>query len=120
MDWMHLKSGTDSRGVALDGPNGEQIDLTDEVVERIAAAFACWLCEKTEKDAKALTISVGRDSRLSGPRIRDAVVRALTVVGVHVLDCGLSSTPAMFMTTVDLGCDAAVQITAVNVHIVTF
>lgn len=29
-----------------------------------------------------------------------------------MLDCGLASTPAMFMTTVDLGCHAAVQITA--------
>ena len=29
-----------------------------------------------------------------------------------MLDCGLASTPAMFMTTVDLGCDGAVQLTA--------
>ncbi len=29
-----------------------------------------------------------------------------------MLDCGLASTPSMFMTTVDLDCDGAVQITA--------
>ncbi|MBQ2780814.1 MAG: phosphomannomutase/phosphoglucomutase [Clostridia bacterium] len=112
MDWKHLKSGTDIRGVALDGPNGEQVDLTDEVVEQIGAAFAVWLCEKTEKQPDELTVSVGRDSRLSGPRMRDAIVNALCDTGIKVIDCGLASTPAMFMTTVDLDCDGAVQITA--------
>ncbi len=112
MDWMHLKSGTDIRGVALEGPNGEAVDLTDEVVEQIGAAFAFWLCEKTQKQPKDLTISVGRDSRLSGPRMRNAIVVALENAGATVIDCGLASTPAMFMTTVDLACDGAVQITA--------
>ena len=28
------------------------------------------------------------------------------------MDCGLASTPSMFMTTVDLPCDGAIQITA--------
>lgn len=110
--WKHFKSGTDIRGVALDGVEGQPLDLTDEVVERMAAAFALWLSERTGKPGPALTVSVGRDSRLSGPRLRDAVVRSLTAAGVTVLDCGLASTPAMFMTTVDLGCDGAVQLTA--------
>ena len=110
--WQHFKSGTDIRGVALDGVEDQPLDLTDEVVEKLAAAFARWLSGKTGKPAAALTVSLGRDSRLSGPRLRDAVVRSLTARGVTVLDCGLASTPAMFMTTVDLGCDGAVQITA--------
>lgn len=110
--WKHFKSGTDIRGVAMDGVEGEPLDLTDQVVERIAGAFALWLSQRTDKPAAKLTVSVGRDSRLSGPRIRDAVVQALTGAGVRVLDCGMASTPAMFMTTVDLHCDGAVQITA--------
>ena len=110
--WQHFKSGTDIRGVALDGVEDQPLDLTDEVVEKLAAAFARWLSGKTGKPAAALTGSLGRDSRLSGPRLRDAVVRSLTARGVTVLDCGLASTPAMFMTTVDLGCDGAVQLTA--------
>lgn len=110
--WKHFKSGTDIRAVAMDGVEGEPCELTDEVVERIIGGFACWLSEKAGKPCTALTVSVGRDSRLSGPRIRDAVTRTLSTAGVRVLDCGLSSTPAMFMTTVDLQCDGAVQITA--------
>ncbi len=110
--WAHLKSGTDIRGVALPDVEGQPVELTDEVVGRIAGGFARWLAEAAGKPCEQLTVSVGRDSRLSGPRIRDAAVRALTAAGVRVLDCGLASTPAMFMSTVDLGCDGAVQITA--------
>ncbi len=110
--WKHFKSGTDIRGVAIDGVEGEPLDLTDDVIDSMAAGFAAWLAANTDKPCDHLTVSVGHDSRLSGPRIRDAVVRALTAAGIHVLDCGLASTPAMFMTTVDLACDGAVQITA--------
>lgn len=110
--WKRFKSGTDIRGCALDGVEGEPVNLTDEAVERMAAGFLLWLSGRTGKARDTLTVSVGRDSRLSGPRIRNAVVRALTAGGARVLDCGMASTPAMFMTTVDLGCDGAVQITA--------
>ncbi len=111
-DWMRFKSGTDVRAVASDGVEGEPCALTDEIVSGIVSAFICWVSRKCEKSAAELTVSVGRDSRVSGPRIRDAAISALSAAGVHVLDCGLASTPAMFMTTVDRGCDAAIQITA--------
>ncbi len=115
--WSHFKSGTDIRGVAADGVAGEPLDLTDEVVERMAGGFACWLAAQCGRPVTSLTLSVGRDSRVSGPRMRDAVVRALTAAGVTVADCGMASTPAMFMTTVKpvvdgAPCDGAVQITA--------
>lgn len=84
--------------------------MSDEMIMRSGAAFAQWLKSKTGKDD--LKISVGHDSRLSAQRIKNAVIKALTSNGVSVADCGLSSTPAMFMTTVEAGCDGAVQITA--------
>ncbi len=110
--WKQFKSGTDVRAVAMDGIEGEPLALSDDVVRGIVGAFACWLSKKSGKPCHALTISLGRDSRLSGPRIRDAAAAILSAAGVTVLDCGLASTPAMFMTTVDLACDAAIQITA--------
>ena len=63
-----LKSGTDIRGVASEG-GGAPINLTDEVVERIAAGFLVW-CEKhLDKCAEGLKIAVGHDSRISADRI---------------------------------------------------
>ena len=99
--WKHLKSGTDIRGVALEGVEGQNVDLTDEIIEKIAASFALWLQKKTGKTENL--IAIGRDSRLSGPRIMAILEKVLMEKGNHVLLCGLASTPAMFMTTVDLG-----------------
>ncbi len=107
-----FKSGTDIRGVASEGVPGEPLNLTDEVVARMAAGFVLWAEQKCNKPASALTFSVGRDCRISGERIAAAVIKTIAASGAKVYDCGLSSTPSMFMTTVDFGCDAAVQITA--------
>ena len=109
--WSALKSGTDIRGVAVEGA-GFDVNLTDETVAALVNAFIIWLCRKTGKTAPELNVSVGRDSRISGPRIAEDTNAALLTAGATVTYCDLCSTPAMFMTTVDLGCDGAVQITA--------
>lgn len=110
--YKQFKSGTDIRGVASEGVSGQEINLTDEVITRFAYGFALWLFKRLDKDCEELLVSVGRDSRISGPRIANDVITALTDCGVTVIDCSLASTPSMFMTTVDLKCDGAVQITA--------
>jgi len=110
--WSQFKSGTDIIGVASEGVEGQSVNLTNEVVTAITKGFVKWLCDKTGKAGNALTVAVGRDSRISGPRIIEQVENALMSHGIQVLNCGLASTPSMFMTTVDLNCDGAVQITA--------
>ncbi len=111
MDYKSLKSGTDIRGVACEGA-GYDVNLTDEVIERIAAGFLCWCEHHLGKKAAELRIALGHDSRVSADRISAAIKRIFTRHGVTVLDCGLSSTPAMFMAVVDIPCDCSVQITA--------
>ncbi len=110
--WGQFKSGTDIRGVASEGVKGEEINLTDDVIEKISLGFASWLSKNVDKPYNKLKISVGHDSRISAERIKNCVIKALNSCGITVLDCGLSSTPAMFMTTIDLSCDGAIQITA--------
>ncbi len=111
MNYNELKSGTDIRGVASD-LGGKAVNLTDNAVCDISAAFVLWVAEKTGKKPSELKIAIGHDSRISAARIKAAAISVLLLAGVNVLDCGLSSTPAMFMTTVELGVDAAIQITA--------
>lgn len=110
--YKNFKSGTDIRGVASEGVPGQSVNLTDETVKKMAYGFLLWLADYSEKKPSELTVSVGRDSRISGERIASAVIDSLKSAGVKVIYTGLSSTPSMFMTTVDLGCDGAVQITA--------
>lgn len=110
--YKQFKSGTDIRGVASEGVEGQPVNLTDEVVRNMAGGFARFLGNKLSKKITDMKVAVGRDSRISGPRIAEIVIETLSDYGIEVLDCGLATTPSMFMTTVELGCDAAVQITA--------
>ena len=111
MSYKVLKSGTDIRGVAS-SLGGNTVNLTETAVYDITAAFVVWFVNKYSADPSKLLISVGRDSRITGETISKKVKEALTNAGVTVFDCGMSSTPAMFMTTVDMKADAAIQITA--------
>ncbi len=112
MKLMHLKSGTDVRGVAVETEKHPEIQLTDDAVKFISTAFIKFLSDKTGKAYADLTVSVGNDSRISADRIRNAVISVVRSMGVSVLNCSYCSTPAMFMTTVTRGCDGAIQITA--------
>lgn len=108
-----LQNGTDVRGVAYKDENSElDITLTKEDVEIIAKAFATWI---TDKDKKSdIRIALGMDSRVTGPEFRQVAGDALRSIGVYLVDCGLATTPSMFMTTVmeDYKCDGAIMFTA--------
>lgn len=107
--YKKLKSGSDIRGTAADGVSGEEIELTDKAVFDLTVGFCKWLKENSYEGKK---IAVGHDSRISALRIKKQVIAALGEYDYEIYDCGYASTPAMFMTTVYLGCTASVQITA--------
>lgn len=113
-DYSRLQNGSDIRGVALEGVENEHVNLDEEAAERLARGFLYWLTLTAEKNPEELTISVGRDPRLSGEAIADAFCRALKPYGCRILNAGLASTPAMFMSTIfeEYRCDGAVMITA--------
>ncbi len=112
MDYKKLQNGSDIRGVALEGIEGQHINLTEEVSHNIGRGFALWLMKKTGKNN--LRVSVGRDSRLSGPALSDWICSAMCQEGICVTDFGMASTPAMFMSTVTEGYnfDGSIMITA--------
>jgi len=108
-----LQNGTDIRGVAYkDDRSDLEITLTREDVKTLVRGFATWIIDKDKKDQ--IKISIGTDSRLTGPDFRQACIEALTEIGVDVIDCGMSTTPAMFMSTIIDGykCDGAIMFTA--------
>jgi phosphomannomutase len=110
MDWMALKSGSDVRGVAV----GEDAVLTSGVAQQLGVAFVRMLCDHTRKTAKSLTVSIGRDSRISGPELLSAAAKGMAQAGAKVLDFGLCTTPAMYMSILTDGfkVDGAVMVTA--------
>ncbi|MCY6957494.1 phosphomannomutase/phosphoglucomutase [Clostridium sp. ZC22-4] len=100
VNWDKLRNGTDIRGVALEGVEGEKINLTEDVAKILGASFAVWLSEKTKMNLSKLKVSIGIDSRLSGDKIKNAIIDGISSLGCKVYDCGMASTPAMFMTTI--------------------
>lgn len=113
-NWKKLQNGSDIRGVALEGIANESVNLTPEVTKILGQAFASWLSQKTGKSGSELLVSVGRDSRLSGPALMQAIIEGLLAAGCRVYDFQMASTPAMFMSTVTPGfqCDGAIMLTA--------
>ncbi len=113
-NWKKLQNGSDIRGVAIAGVANEDVNLTPEIVKILGQAFASWLSQKLDKPISDLLISVGRDSRLSGAALTQAVIEGIISLGSQVYDFALASTPAMFMSTITDGfkCDGAIMLTA--------
>lgn len=109
-DYQSLKSGTDIRGDAL----GEKAVLTNEVALCIGGAFITWLSEKTGKRPGALTVAIGRDSRLTSPALLAACAEGMARTGAQVWDYGMCTTPAMYMSLLTEGfkVDASIMVTA--------
>jgi phosphomannomutase len=113
-DIMKLQNGSDIRGIACDGVEGESVNLTKEAGNLIGQGFTKWISDRKGKSTDALRIGIGHDSRITADSLFAAMAKGMVACGVKVYDCGLVSTPSMFMTTVfdEFKFDGAVMITA--------
>lgn len=62
--------------------------------------------------SKTNKILVGKDTRISGYMIENAIVSGLTAVGYDVVQIGPMPTPAIAFLTEDMRCDAGIMISA--------
>jgi phosphomannomutase len=91
--------------VSVSGIRGVVGDGLDAVtVARWAAAFGAWLPPGP--------VVVGRDTRPSGPMVRDAVVAALASTGHDVRDIGVATTPTTEIAVQESDAVGGVIITA--------
>src|SRR3954453_1898886 len=88
--------------------------LTPAVVSQMASAFATWLKQNAKPHSGGANHRVvfGRDSRPSGPWVRDAAVAALVASGIEVIDLDIVTTPGVAMMVKHLGADAGIVCTA--------
>lgn len=114
MNWQELQNGSDIRGVALEGVEEEKVNLTPSIVNILGKSFTYWLTQRPSPPSKNLVIAIGRDSRLSGESLSQALAEGITELGATVYDFNIASTPAMFMSTIleDWQCDGAIMLTA--------
>jgi phosphomannomutase / phosphoglucomutase len=89
----------DIRGVA-------DAELLDPDIEQLGRAFGTFLQRNAGK-----RITLGRDTRLSSPRLRDALLRGLVASGCEVTDIGVVPTPVLYYSVFHLKADGGVMIT---------
>jgi phosphomannomutase/phosphoglucomutase len=80
--------------------------LTTDAVRRIGAALGAEAIVLGRQE-----IVVGRDGRLSGPRLRDALIEGIRSTGTGVVDVGMVATPMLYLSTHLLGTGSGVEIT---------
>lgn len=81
--------------------------LNEDIVRSHIEAYALFL---QKRNAKKVILS--RDSRKSGPIIKDIAVDVLTNAGIEVVDAGIAPTPTLIFLTRTTPFDGAIMLTA--------
>ncbi|HBR86426.1 MAG TPA: phosphomannomutase/phosphoglucomutase, partial [Candidatus Marinimicrobia bacterium] len=81
-------------------------ELTPEVVKLIGLAIGSESIDKGERG-----IVVGRDGRLTGEILSEALILGLIESGCHVVDIGMVPTPLVYFATYTKGTTSGVMIT---------
>lgn len=87
-------------------------DVRGKVPSELNADVAYAIGRALADETNAKTVCVGRDIRLSGPELAEALTRGLTEAGVDVVDLGLVGTEMVYFATAHYGYDGGVMITA--------
>jgi phosphomannomutase/phosphoglucomutase len=90
----------DIRGVA-------ERDFPDPFVADLGRAMGTFLVEGGARE-----ITVGRDCRLSSPRIHGVLRAAILSTGLDVIDVGVVHSPGLYFSVFHLGVDGGVMVTA--------
>lgn len=80
--------------------------LTNDVARQIGQAIG-----SEAKVRKVKTIVVGRDGRLSGPDLCQALAEGIQAAGVDVIDVGRVATPMLYFAAHELGSVSGVMVT---------
>jgi phosphoglucosamine mutase len=92
-----------------DGVRGKAGDfLSPQLAMRLAMAAGIYF----RKHSKTNKILLGKDTRISGYMIENALVAGFTAVGYNVVQIGPMPTPAIAFITESMRCDAGIMLSA--------
>jgi phosphomannomutase/phosphoglucomutase len=87
-------------------------DLTPEFAEALGLAYSQYIAgRKPVAGRPRLTVSVGRDCRLSSDSYADALIRGMTAGGLDVVNIGVCPTPLTYFSVFHLDLDGGIMIT---------
>jgi len=102
-----IKNISGFRGT-IGGPPKENLTQFDIVTS--VSAFCKFLIEKY--DTKELIVTTGRDGRASGENFHTIVNRTISLMGIDVIDAGLSTTPTLCWGVLNNKSNGGIMITA--------
>lgn len=110
----------DIRGKAMndDGStNSEQVDLSPQSVYLITRGIATYMRRKLNLPHETmLHIVIGRDCRLTGPSLLDAMIKALLDTNCRVANMDLATSPLVYYAVCKYGFDTGLVLTASHNH----
>ena len=83
--------------------------LSSDLFRALGRAFATLIGPQTE--GRATKVALGRDCRLSSPRLHEALVDGLLAGGLDVVDVGIGPTPMLYFAVHHLKVDGGLMIT---------
>ncbi|MBO5490788.1 MAG: phosphomannomutase, partial [Desulfovibrio sp.] len=81
-------------------------DVRGRVPDTLDAALARALGQAVVETLPARNVVIGRDARLSGPMLRDALATGLTDAGARVTDIGMCGTEEIYYAAAEQPFDA--------------
>jgi phosphomannomutase/phosphoglucomutase len=98
----HVFRAYDIRGIAT----GEDAEITPDFARSLGKAFI------NELGIEKPKIVVGRDNRLSGSKLSEALIAGLVEAGGEVLDIGHATSPYLYFVVCNQDFDGGIEITA--------
>lgn len=80
-------------------------DLTTDIAEKVGMAFGTFI-------GAGKNLAVGRDIRIGGEQLKNAVVKGLVLTGCKVDDLGLVTTPILYFAIAHKNKDGGIMVTA--------
>lgn len=98
----HVFRAYDIRGIAV----GDSLEITPEFARSLGAAFVA------ELGIEKPRLVVGRDNRLTGSKLSEALIAGLVEAGAEVLDIGHATSPYLYFVVCSENLDGGIEITA--------
>src|ERR687885_2927160 len=87
-------------------------DIDEDVAEQLGRAFVRVLADLSGKRAGVLRVGLGRDMRLTAPKLSERYREGMVAEGAHVLDAGQVGTEMLYFLVGSRGLDGGLMCTA--------
>lgn len=87
-------------------------EINERIASDVAEALGVYFHSRKKSKQRKARVVVGRDARVSSPKLYRAVIKGLPKNKVSIVEAGLISTPMLYFLVNDLDADGGIIVTA--------